>query len=116
MFFVSSTQHQKTGVMVAKRGFLETAQNGDRFLVLVNGRRYEGTPGTVEYKVSEFERYAMRIESRDAKASVPSCKVTPHVNAVAQSEPAQSGRVGLAHGSALVGTHPGADSPFRFHS
>ena len=65
--FVSSTQHQKTGVMVAKRGFLETADNGDRFLVLLNGRRYEGLPGTTEYKLSEFERYAMRIETRDVK-------------------------------------------------
>lgn len=72
--FVSSTQHQKTGVMVARRGFLQTAENGDRFLVLLNGRRYEGTPGTLEYRISEFERYAMRIESRGLKAALPSAK------------------------------------------
>src|SRR5215471_6760239 len=42
--FVSSSQLQKQGVMVAARGFTETAENGDRFLVLMNGRRYEGEP------------------------------------------------------------------------
>src|SRR5262249_1524561 len=45
--FVSSTQHHKTGIMVAKRGFIETAPNGDRFLILLNGRRYEGNAGSV---------------------------------------------------------------------
>jgi lipopolysaccharide export system permease protein len=67
--FVSSSQLQKQGVMVAARGFQETAENGDRFLVLMDGRRYEGEPGTAEYKIYQFERYAMRIESKEAKAA-----------------------------------------------
>src|SRR5215831_4516066 len=67
--FVSSSQLQKQGVMVAARGFTETAENGDRFLVLMNGRRYEGEPGTADYKIYQFERYAMRIESKEAKAA-----------------------------------------------
>jgi lipopolysaccharide export system permease protein len=66
--FVSSTQHGKQGVMVAARGFQETAENGDRFLVLLNGRRYEGEPGSTEYKVYEFARYAMRVEAAEARA------------------------------------------------
>lgn len=64
--FVSSTQNQKMGVMVARRGFQETMPNGDRFLVLLNGRRYEGKPGSVEYKIFEFDRYAMRVETSEA--------------------------------------------------
>lgn len=66
--FVSSVQHGKQGVMVAAQGFQETAANGDRFLVLVNGRRYEGEPGAADYKVYEFERYAMRIETVEGRA------------------------------------------------
>src|SRR5688572_21866735 len=66
--FVSSTQHGKQGVMVAARGFQEIAANGDRFLVLLNGRRYEGEPGDAEYKVYEFGRYAMRIETAESRA------------------------------------------------
>ena len=97
--FVSSTQHHKTGVMVAKRGFLQTADNGDRFLVLLNGRRYEGLPGTTDYKISEFERYAMRIEARDAKASAPSAKSLPTMALLQDTNPLNQGelawRVGL---------------------
>ncbi len=63
--FVSTRQHQRDGVMVANRGVTEVMPNGDRFLVLLNGRRYEGTPGEAEYRVMEFERYAVRIEAKE---------------------------------------------------
>jgi len=66
--FVSSTQHGKQGVMVAARGFQETAENGDRFLVLLNGRRYEGEPGSADYKIYEFQRYAMRVDMLESRA------------------------------------------------
>jgi len=65
--FVSSIQSGRQGVMVAAQGFTEVAANGDRFLVLQNGRRYEGEPGSSEYKIYEFERYAMRVQSGDAQ-------------------------------------------------
>jgi lipopolysaccharide export system permease protein len=63
--FVNSVQHQRHGVMTSQRGHAENAPNGDRFLVLESGRRHEGTPGDAEYRVMEFERYAMRIEARE---------------------------------------------------
>ncbi len=66
--FVSSVQHGKQGVMVAARGFQETAENGDRFLVLLNGRRYEGEPGSADYKIYEFQRYAMRVDAFGGRA------------------------------------------------
>jgi lipopolysaccharide export system permease protein len=72
--FVRSMQHQREGVMVAKTGFQETAANGDRFLVLLNGLRYEGAPGSAEFRVTRFERYAMRIEAFEAKRDVPTTK------------------------------------------
>ena len=64
--FVSSTQQGRTGVMVAKEGFQETAVNGDRFLVMLNGYRYEGEPGRADFRLYEFERYAVRVETQDA--------------------------------------------------
>ena len=65
--FVTTVQHGRLGVMVSRRGFEETAANGDRFIVLADGRRYEGNPGEAEYRVMEFKRYAVRIETREAK-------------------------------------------------
>ena len=61
--FVSNEQLGKRGVLVAKSGYEFTNQKtGDRFLVLRNGTRYEGTPGHADYKILHYETYAVRIE------------------------------------------------------
>ena len=70
--FVNSVQHGRLGVMAAANGYMEQAENGDRFIVLEHGNRYEGMPGSAEYRTMEFERYSIRIEtqeSREPKAS-----------------------------------------------
>jgi lipopolysaccharide export system permease protein len=98
--FVSSTQHGKQGVMVAARGFQETAENGDRFLVLVNGRRYEGEPGSADYKIYEFQRYAMRVDTMEARAPrAPTTKSMATIDLLRDPVPANlaelSWRIGL---------------------
>jgi lipopolysaccharide export system permease protein len=75
--FISQRQQGSLGILVSQRGFRETAANGDRFVVLLHGRRYEGVPGSAAYKVMGFERYAMRVETREARASQASTKATP---------------------------------------
>jgi lipopolysaccharide export system permease protein len=69
--FVQSEQNGKIGTMAAQQGVQETVPNGDRFLVLLNGTRYEGTPGQRDYRIVEFERYAMRIDDLPAKQAEP---------------------------------------------
>jgi lipopolysaccharide export system permease protein len=98
--FVSSTQHGKQGVMVAARGFQETAENGDRFLVLQNGRRYEGDPGSADYKIYEFERYAVRVEALEGRAPrAPTAKASSTIELLRDPVPANlaelSWRIGL---------------------
>jgi len=75
--FVSSIQNGRLGVMMSSDGYTETMTNGDRFVVMVNGRRYEGTPGSSEYRVMEFERYAVRIESKESREIEPTNRNTP---------------------------------------
>ncbi len=88
--FVQSTQNGRLGVIVAQKGFIETAKNGDRFVVLLSGRRYEGTPGALDYKTVDFERYAIRIEPREAKADpTPSTKGMDTVQLFLEHKPAQ---------------------------
>ena len=87
--FVQSTQGNRMGVMVAQRGYIETAENGDRFVVLLNGRRYEGTPGSLDYRTVDFDRYAIRIEPREAKRSEPSTKAMATLDLVAERKPEQ---------------------------
>jgi lipopolysaccharide export system permease protein len=59
--FVQSRQNDKTGVVVAERGHLHKADNGDNFVILNAGRRLQGTPGQADYVISEFDEYAVRI-------------------------------------------------------
>jgi lipopolysaccharide export system permease protein len=54
--FVSSVHQKKSGVSMSRTGRTEAASNGDRFIVLEDGRRYEGMPGDAEYRVMEFDR------------------------------------------------------------
>lgn len=61
--FINSMQHGRLGVIAASHGYTEVAENGDKFIVLSNGRRYEGIAGSAEYRVMEFASYAMRIEA-----------------------------------------------------
>lgn len=75
--FVRSIQNAQLGTMVARDGFQETMKNGDRFLVLLNGTRYEGRPGQRDYRIVEFERYAMRIDSVATKSSLPNLRALP---------------------------------------
>jgi lipopolysaccharide export system permease protein len=65
--FISSLQHGRLGIVAAAEGHAETTANGDRFLVLERGRRYEGTPGSADYRVMEFDRYGVRIETREGR-------------------------------------------------
>ncbi len=68
--FVSSMHHGRLGVIVAAGGHTEIAPNGDKFVVLTDGRRYETTAGSAEYRILEFARYAIRTETQESRGSV----------------------------------------------
>jgi lipopolysaccharide export system permease protein len=66
--FVSIRSQGRDGVIVAAKGEIEVAPNGDRYLVLEQGRRYEGRPGSPEFRTMEFDRYAIRLEVKPGRA------------------------------------------------
>lgn len=80
--FVASIQHRRAGVMVSAQGFAGTAANGDRFLTLLHGRRYEGTPGQADFSLMEFERYATRIQPREAAQPKTTQKSLPTLSLI----------------------------------
>src|SRR5688572_18248877 len=75
--FVSSVQQNRSGVSMSRSGHTESAPNGDRFIVLEQGRRYEGAPGDPEFRLTEFDKYAARIETKESKEVVPTHKNLP---------------------------------------
>jgi len=75
--FLHSIDNGKDVTTVARSGYLEDAPNGDRFIVLQEGRRYEGQPGTAEFRSVEFERFGRRIEPAEVRAPPLSLKALP---------------------------------------
>jgi lipopolysaccharide export system permease protein len=75
--FVSTMQNQRLGVTMAATGHQEITENGDRFIVLQNGRRYEMQPGSAEYRTMEYARYAVRIETKEVRGIEKTPKNTP---------------------------------------
>ena len=55
-------------VVTAQSARIQTEDNGDRFLVLSNGHRYDLKPGAPDFRLMEFESYGFRLES-DSEAS-----------------------------------------------
>ena len=76
--FVSHRSQGREGVIVAREGVIEVRPNSDRYLVLLQGRRYEGTPGQPQYRMLEFDRYAIRLDVRpDAPLAELSARAKP---------------------------------------
>ncbi|NDP59850.1 MAG: LPS export ABC transporter permease LptF [Oxalobacteraceae bacterium] len=61
--FVNTVRDGKSSIVVSKEGRTEVDANGDKFLVLSNGRRYEGTLDERDFQLMEFESYGVLISS-----------------------------------------------------
>jgi len=86
--FVASMQQGKLGVVMAQRGHQDFADNGDRFIVLEHGRRYEVEPGMPAFKVMEFERYAIRTQDDVVQPADRSPSRSPIWDLVSEQSPA----------------------------
>lgn len=67
--FVNSNVNGRPSIVVANEGTVEIDRNGDKFLVLKNGRRYDGTPATSDFQLMEFVRYGVLISQRTASGA-----------------------------------------------
>ena len=85
--FLHSVEDGKDATTVARSGSLQVAPNGDRFIVLDDGRRYEGKPGSTEYRIVEFGRLGRRIEPAELRALPSSTKAIPTATLIALDGP-----------------------------
>jgi lipopolysaccharide export system permease protein len=85
--FAASSKGRTTRITVARTGHQEIAENGDRFIVLENGYRYEVTPGTPEYRVMEYANYAIRMETKEARGIQRTIRNMPTVFLMQIDEP-----------------------------
>jgi len=73
--FVTQVQGENMTVVASSGGRIVNQPNGDRFLVLEDGRRYDGRWGGNEYRLMEFERYGVRLESKESAVTDQSAKL-----------------------------------------
>jgi len=87
--FLHSVDEGKDSTTVARLGKLEESANGDRFIVLEDGRRYEGKLGTADYQVVEFGSLGRRIEPSEMRALPASTKAIPTATLIALRGPVE---------------------------
>ncbi len=66
--FVQNRQHGNVGIINAETGRLEDLPDG-RYMVLKNGERIQGQPGTVNYVIEQFAEYAVRIDTKETEVN-----------------------------------------------
>lgn len=67
--FVNSVRNGQNSVVVAQEGTIEVDEQGDRFLVLEDGRRYDGAPNAPDFRLMEFERYGVLVSRQSPAVS-----------------------------------------------
>ncbi len=86
--FIRSAEGGRDGVIVARQGQVTTHPNGDRFLVLTQGRRYEGRPGEPDYRMMEFDRYTVRLDPVVVEGEVKTPRTTSTAELLRHPTPA----------------------------
>ena len=85
--FVTQQRGERLTIVVAAGGRIQTEPNGDRFLVLEKGRRYDGDQTGPAYRVMEFERYGLRLESAAASTREEPAKAKTTAELLADPSP-----------------------------
>ena len=62
--FVTDFGKERQLVAVAKEGFIQNLPTGEKQLILEIGRRYEGTPGNTDFRITEFDKYTVKLEDK----------------------------------------------------
>lgn len=86
--FIRSADPRGDSITVARSGNVERADNGDRFLVMRDGHRYEpaGDPGT--WRMTRFERADILIQPYDKQTPGSSAKSRSSLELFGSSRPA----------------------------
>ena len=80
--FIQSIENGKTVVTAALSGYLDTLASGELYLVLLKGRRYEGEPGSAEFRIVDFAKLGRHIETGAVRRDEPTLKSTSTVDLV----------------------------------
>lgn len=76
--FVNTQDENGNSLVVAESGEIITNAQGEKYVVLDKGRRYDNEAGTIAFRMMEFERYGILVENTPrSKAEMSSAKLMP---------------------------------------
>lgn len=88
--FVQTKQDDKISLIVATQGHRFIEKNGDNYLIMQNGRRYYGKPGSAEFSTTEFEQYAIRVDAELVQVAEPTVPSLPSATLINSHKPAHA--------------------------
>jgi lipopolysaccharide export system permease protein len=91
--FVTDFGKERQLVAVSKQGYIENTRDGEKHLVLEAGRRYEGTPGHTDFRITEFSKYTVKLEGKVIDPIVNSPKLMPIWDLIKDLNPLHLGEI-----------------------
>ena len=86
--FVQTKMPKKHIIMTAKSGY-KKAQEGELFLVLIDGYRYESPPGSLNYVITKFAEHKIRIPTQMGVVKSEEAEAIPTAKLWFAQDPAQ---------------------------
>ena len=69
--FLQVRQEENLGVLASDNAYFQYDRNsGNKYIVFNDGRRYVGEPDTLDYEITEYEKYAILIENVTRKSEI----------------------------------------------
>lgn len=85
--FVQIRRDDKIAVITAAHGAMHVDENGERWLMLEQGRALEGVPGSAAYDTMEFAQGRVRVDAPKQTAVSPNVRAMPSAELFASNDP-----------------------------
>jgi len=67
--FMQKTQQKGVDVVSARRAYQSLDKTGTRYMVLMDGFRYSGVPGSANFQIDQYKQCSVKIQERDVVAT-----------------------------------------------
>jgi lipopolysaccharide export system permease protein len=91
--FVTQMRDGHLTVVASSGGRIETRPEGGRFLVLEDGRRWDGQWGEGAYRLMEFERYGLLLQPKPAPGAEDSARMRATTDLIEQPSATNRGEL-----------------------
>ncbi len=101
--FIQQYENNKPAIITSQSGFqMIDEKTGDKFIVLTNGKRYEGRPGYKDFAMINFEQHGVRVNQKLVNVLRLKHRSTPTMALLASDKPGDKAEFQGRVSSAIV--------------